>query len=611
MNNHDEVIAGVVTDKGNFVDAAVLSSKGFIFERSENGGIIFEYIGGSKNDDSEDSIVSGSKRVDETGQQFDYSYSADNVIEPPWNFTLLKALLVTNAIHGTCISSKAEDYALNGWKLRKRDSVISGIEDHSVSEEIVDADYAATIEFLETCYDGLPIEFLCRDLALDYEGLGWFACEVRRTITGKVRLLNPIDTSSLRIINEVRAKESNVFASYIQKKDENKKVFFSKFNSMIRFNGLPQTFDPSISHFSEFPKTQEERERVIEFDPENIIGYADGKLLGEDAPFDKYANDLIVFNRRPFTSSPYYGTPSGIQALPHMLAQQRISEYNLHFFSSKGVPQYAVVIEGVSPNVATQVVGTSADGEGEVKTQQDLIREVQKTVETYFTRHLTSNRRSILVLTGYGDAKIRFERLSSETIEASFDEYEKRCTRLICVANRVPEHLIGITEAANLGGGRDTAQIERYRDHIISPGQRVFESFVNKIIREGMLVPWFNFDFDPMPVSQTNEELSFALDAFVAGGISLNQFLERIGEQRLREETGADAYYIRTSNVTAINQALDNALAAANIAKSRQDELVRSIASLVEERVEKDESTDAKKSLVKRIEKIRGKFGTG
>ncbi len=510
-------------------------------------------------DAANDNEVASTKRL--TDGDDDFSFDMDTTLAPPYNFKALQELLITDVIHDSAVETKAADYAYNGWELALRQDAKDLLESGGLSESVLKDDKETVQRFLESMGGDVPVADVMNAMALDYEALGMSALEVRRVSSGVIGAVSHMPFTYVRVIDKNKAQQQEIRATYLQKRFS-KKVYFTKFAEAVSYK--KPGFNPYTSPINDFPRSESERQSAVNFNADFMLSASNGKRVGEKS--NNIANELLVLPRLPFTKSDTYGTPAGIQALSSMIAQKKIDEYNIQFFQAKGVTQYAVIIEGLTRRAVAQAApGSDAP-------RIDMGAKVRAAISEYFQNQLTSADRAVLVVSLFGDAKIKFERLSSESVEASFAEYETRNTERIRMSHRIPPAALGLAETANLGGGRDTAQLIRYRDHIVSPGQRRLAIVVNDLLRVGLLIPWFEFRFNALDVENAKDMREYWLKAFVDGGITLNQYLTKVGETTLPEDIGGDVHYIRTGgNVTTVNEDLGNASAALRMARGKAD----------------------------------------
>jgi len=302
---------------------------------------------------------------------------------------------------------------------------------------------------------------------------------------------------------------------------------------------------------------------------------------------ERAANEFYMLARAPFTQSSIYGTPAGITAYNAMLAQSKIDKYNLDFFTNSGVPQYAVIFEGFTESSGNEGQYAGAETNDNPTMVASERAQLEAAIREYFTKQLSKGNRSMLILTLTGTAQVRFQKLSVDKLEASFAEYEDRNRDRVRMAHRMPGPAMGIYDTANLGGGRDTAAMKRYRDHIVAPGQRELAAVVNMLLRAGLMIPYFDFAFKPMDLEEEQEARAFTLKEFEMGAITLDQYLEATGRPPLPEERG-DVRILRSKAVTFYpTDPLNPAVVDATVANAiEQEKSLRELFEVTEEPTE-------------------------
>ncbi len=576
-NADGEIYAGVVSADGIFYPSADPHVRPTFQPPDIAAQFAFKSIGGVTE-------AGPSHQIKETDQ--DTFANIDGVVHPPWDFGLLKNLHVTNVVHAAAIDTKASDYAYSGWELELRADVAEALADKKIKEDVLREGEETVRRFLETCFDGLPVEDGVRDFAIDYEHLGIGGMEIIRNATGGMHSLRGIPFNTVRILNDATKASKN--ATYLQIRYK-KKILFQNFMDKVKF--AKDDFDPMRAPWEEFPHSAEERKSFIAFNEDMFTDFETGQSV-KDA--SKAANELFVLARRPFTLSDVYGTPGGIQAMGSMLAMKKIEEYNLAFFAAKGVPQYAIVLKGLK-KPPVQISGKD-------KTAQNApssVAQLQEAIREFFTNKLVAGDRSVLILSSYGDAEIEFQKLSSENVEASFAEYESRMREMIRLSHHIPPAALGIIETANLGGGRDTSQIRRYRDHIVRPGQRQLANIVNIMLRAGLLIPYFNFKFTPIDVDEEATLWDVAHKAFLAGGTSANEYRNALPFELvdIDEEVGGDELHIRSGLTTVLNQTSEGVQASFEKALALEHRKLRSARDVIAEIVSDEEEGEEEEIL--------------
>ena len=522
------------------------------------------------------------------------SRDLEGTVPTPWDLPLLKLLLLNNVIHAAIIETKAADYAYSGWTLSQTGETLRAVEDGRVKEDDVkDAEDVVRL-FLSQCFDGLPVEDAARDLAIDYEALGMAGLEMIRSRSALLHSVKPIPFHTLHATTTKASMERYNGAKWLQQRNNNRRFYFD-FEDTIEYR---EGFDPDTAAVEEFPSL-EEREDFVSFKDDQVFAIDANKKLSfnDKTAFAKMATELFVLRRRPFTASQIYGTPGGIQAMSAMLAMQEIEQYNLNFFRSKGVPQYAIVLEGLTPPAPTL-----ASAAGDLNNDVDAVAALEATIRDYFQNQLATSDRSVLIMTTFGTAKISFQPLSSETLEASFKEYEERSMDLIRVSHRIPAAAMGLSasEGALGGGGRDLAQMKRYRDHIVVPGQRQHATLINKLIRNGLLIPFFEFKFNPIDLNEDEILREFYLKAYEIGLISPDEARVLIpgSFKEIGEEAGGDMLYLRTPNVVTINQKIEELAASLNMQAKKVIAKFHAARDTINELLEISRSQDEHEGLI-------------
>lgn len=450
----------------------------------------------------------------------DRNMYGENVITPPYTMDLLSELLYKNVTHNACVETKAGDYSYHGWELMQKPEL------KGVSKAELDEAREEVNTFLNSCVDGLlPIEDLIRDLALDYEALGVCAFEVIRNSKGIVVRLNHIPASTLRVLKVAVTGKTDT-QHFVQCRF-NKKRYFMPFGGTVSMKD--KTFDPLSASYKDFPKLKARGNAIVLNKP-----YMSRDEESENVKDPRYAaTELFWMCRPPRNKSTVYGTPAGVAAYSDILGELRAGYYNLSYFNSKGVPQFAVILENPNPVYAQ---GAAPRESGEV----DPTAAAAAAVEEFFAKNLKTSDRNVLVMEGVGGTKIRFEKLSPDSIDDVMLKYADACRESTRLSHRVPPAALGIIEAANLGSGRESSQMLRYRNHIVTPGQRIFAAMVNTIIKVGLLIPYFEFVFHLMPVDDEQDRRAFKLKEYELGAITPNEYRSETKRQVLSDPSGND-----------------------------------------------------------------------
>lgn len=162
--------------------------------------------------------------------------------------------------------------------------------------------------------------------------------------------------------------------------------------------------------------------------------------------------------------SSYYGEPDYLASLEQISINKKADNYNSKFFDNGAKPDLAIIYENAEPS------------EEQITAFRDFFG---NSFKGYNNAHKT------LIL--YGDslgereAKIRFENLSNVT-DLSFKALKEVSRNEIAAAHGVPPRLLGITDAAALGGsGELIGQLMMFNELEIKPKIEFLESFFENI----------------------------------------------------------------------------------------------------------------------------------
>jgi len=581
-----DVYVGIGNQSGSFISAfgmsGVTDSDGVTTVESPfKKGVIATSTGKDKRGKR---LFSKKRSIGEADEYTDSYLSGNGCVPCPWNRKELRHFLISNPMHAGALLTKADDYAYSGWELELTSAARRRMEQGKLSKDIVETAREEVTTFLESCAQGLSVEDLARDVAIESEAYGNFAIEIiRDSMTGRIIELIPVSFVDMYFTTGLEYSETG--ARYKQIKG-NKRVNFIGFMDNVEFadrdGEVVDNFRRmEIDDFPEYDKRDDSVAIVPNTDKGATASKDKGEPFVSDATSQEAATELYVMARRPLTQSELYGTPSGIQAVNAMRAMGLIEKFNLQFFSAKGVPQYAVIIKGLTmPEGSTAVPGERGDGTSSV----DAAAMLTNTITEFFTNKLMAGDRSVLVFSAFGETEVQFERLTSEEVEASFGDYEKRCQENIRLAHRTPGPAMGILDTANLGSGRDSAQLRRYREHIIGPGQRFLAKMINDIILYGLFIPYFRFKFMPMSVEDAETKRRLDLKEFELGGTTATEYREKQGMDTpkvISEDPLSKSLILRTSMITPIGaeapEGPNSAAAALRVMRAKDHRTFRDI----------------------------------
>lgn len=348
------------------------------------------------------------------GKVYRNGYGLFDVITPPWNLYELANYYDTSFANHAAIDAKVENIVGLGYDLQATERVLMALEasdnDSAVDKarKRVERAKVEVKEWFESLNMDESMSSTFMKVWTDYESTGNGYLEVGRTIKGEIGYVGHIPATTMRA--------RRLRDGYVQIIG-NKVVYFRNFGAK---NANPITNDPR---------------------PNEIIH------IKQYSPLNSF-----------------YGVPDILSAVGALQGDALASQYNIDYFTNKGVPRYIVTLKGAK---------LSEDAEDK------MFRFLQTSLKG-------QNHRTLYIpLPGDSDTnKVEFkmEAVETGTQEASFNEYRIRNRDDILVAHQVPLSKIGGGDSAAIAAA--LAQDRTFKEQVARPAQRNFEKVINKIIKE-------------------------------------------------------------------------------------------------------------------------------
>ena len=429
-----------------------------------------------------------------TQSQFEFGESTLSTVEvvtPPYPPELMAKFLEVDETHFRACRAKTMDAVGRGWSLEPATRDDGGDLDPSDQTEAVkkqiDAEKLRVKEFIEDANQYCHFEGVLESAAMDNESIGWAAIEVVRSRDMRIRGIAHVPASRVRVLRS--------WKGFVEITGPQKKVYYQPFgNKVVNMDGDPYNprKDGDLS-----PSNNKIRWAMI-----------DKNTGSPTSDFMKSANELL-WVPRTHPNTIYYGKTDVLPALGHLLTNVNIRDFMLQFFEHNTVPQYAIVIEGAK-----------------------MSPDVQEAISKYFSSEVKGNAHKTLIIpvpSIGGEVRVRFERLSSESREGSFQETRKNGAQGIMVAHGTPPAILGIAEAANLGSGKGLSQAEIYKDRIVTPSQIKWARTINRLLRLGLGVKMLSINFDPLDIRDYEAEMKVHTGYLEKGCLTINQLREMVG----------------------------------------------------------------------------------
>lgn len=443
--------------------------------------------------------VDGSSQSDkEIGRsRFGETLSRIKLVDPPYPPELLSTFMEVDETHYRCVRTKVtdavgRDYIFDPVALPDGKPFDPALQTDA-DKEAIEAEVKVIKDFIEECNDIIGFDGVLERAGMDYEAIGWSAIEVVRSRDMKIRRISHIPASRVRVLRG--------WKGFVEVLGQDKYVYYQPFGQKILsrtrkdpFTDKPESYSPSLDG---------------ELSPANLDWNLIDRTTGKpSADFSNSANEIIWIPKH-HASTIYYGMSDIVASLGYVLANVHIRDFQLQYFEHNTVPRYAVIIEGAK-----------------------LAEPVKKAITEYFGTHIKGKAHKTLIIpipAMRGEVKVRFEKLDSEVRESSFLDTRKSNAQAIMAAHGVSPAIIGIAEHSELGSGKGLSQAEIYKDRIVTPSQRKWETFINKLFRLGLGTSLVCLKFNPLDIRDLQQEMEIYTGYLEKGVVSINQVRKRVG----------------------------------------------------------------------------------
>lgn len=489
----------------------ILDKDGNVIEESQmsdRGAYVIKSLLTAINDNSYENLNSS------------FSQGTSSLIPPPIPTNILNLIYQIDETHARCVKTKVIDTVGRPFEILPKLSSLSKYKKTSKTSQIplrVKRSIETIRSFISTCNNLDKFSGVLDLVAQDFEAIGYGCIEVIRSADFKVRKINHIPAARVLVKSNRQG--------YVEIVKDNKYVHYQNFGEKVvskrrknLLSGLSENYDPAL-----------EEELSSKYCQWNLIDKETGK---NTSSFVTSANELI-FIKNHHNSSIYYGVSDIVPALRYVMLNYLIQNYNLQFFENNAVPHYAVIVEG---------------GKVGAETRESILQ--------YFRSDVKGNAHKTLFIAvpaAGGEVKVRFEKLSAEEKEGSFQAIKKNNQQSIMTAHGVSPAIIGITDSASLGSGKGNAQSENYKDRVIIPRQLRFAEELNNLFAFGLGITDAIIEFDPLNVSDFKQEMEIYVKYLTNGVISINEVREfaKLGDPVLGGDRafiliGGDIFFVDT-----------------------------------------------------------------
>lgn len=243
---------------------------------------------------------------------------------------------------------------------------------------------------------------------------------------------------------------------------------------------------------------------------------------------EQVANELLHF--KAYTpQSDFYGVPDIVPAMGAVLGDQKRQEFNISFFDNHAIPAYAVTLTGA-----------------------DIDEETTQRIKQYFQQDVKDSPHSTLVLTASSDnpdpdapqPEFKFEKLSTDTKEASFSVFRDQNRDEILSAHGVPPYRAGVIIEGQMGGSSAKESTEIYKQSVINPRRQRLEARLTRaLLHDGIGVTDWRIVLGELDTRDHDREIARIEKLFNMGHYTPNDLLKYYGEDE-SDEPGMDKHYL-------------------------------------------------------------------
>lgn len=474
--------AYILDEEGNFLDTPEVKAATKTYSKLANltsqiKSLILKSEYASSNSDTSE--------ADSRDNNFILDKEGRNLVEPPIDPEILSLLIKVDEVHKRCCDCKVTDSILREYHLLPKDTITDETPDEE--KKLIQSQVTEIREFIEDCSFEDGFEGVLRKAGIDLESIGWCAIEVVRSLDMKIKKLFHIPAERVRVISGRRG--------YAEICSDDIKIYYQLFGQKVRSKNRINPITKQKEYYSP--------SKDGELNADNAEFYLLNKENGsKTTSFKKSANE-ILFLRKHHPATIHYGIPDIIPAVPYIFGNIHIRDFFLQFFENNAVPQYAVIIEGGK-----------------------LSAEVKQTIQKFFTQDIKGNAHKTLILpvpSTTGEVRVRFEKLSADEKEGSFQTTKGNNQTSIMTAHGVSPAIIGINETANLGSGKGLSQAENYKNRITVPSQLYWARELNKLFRLGLGIDKVIIEFEPLDIRDMKEEMEMFTKYLVSGVLTINE----------------------------------------------------------------------------------------
>lgn len=243
---------------------------------------------------------------------------------------------------------------------------------------------------------------------------------------------------------------------------------------------------------------------------------------GEESKTRRGRANSMIYYRNYFEESTYYGAPNIYSAIGEVKGSIGLRDFNLAFFENYAVPAGMLWLSG--------------------KWKRPAVKKITDFLDVEIRGSNAAHKTLVFRLPPDTDAK--WERLSMEIKEGSFDKLKKSLRDDILASYQMSLYRLNIVEEGSLGGNVAKETLGNYVENIVEPLQTDVEELLNeKILKDGLGIENYILKFKDIDTRNLAAEVEMLGSLFAMACVTPNEIIDITGMGEKYEPLG-DQHYI-------------------------------------------------------------------
>ena len=241
--------------------------------------------------------------------------------------------------------------------------------------------------------------------------------------------------------------------------------------------------------------------------------YDDRSQLPQD---EEVGNEILIL-RRPTRRKSWYGVPGYVSALGWIYLGIAAREDNIKFFQNRREPRWAVILKNIE------------DDDGQL---ENMLREA-------FTTSLADPHRNIFIPIEGESGDIKFQKMTEDSKDVSFDKLQERVDNTVLLAHRIPPDRLGAVRVGPLGGNATMAASRVYKEGVVSTSQTFLSERLNRFIQAERGNAQWKWRPRELDLTEEAEDTATITNAWINGIMKLDEARKKLKLPLVGEPEGS------------------------------------------------------------------------